>query len=392
VAIRIAHVADIHLGLLRHGRPLSEWADTWFRFCELATTCDLAVIAGDLAHSRNPAQAVNTVMAEGVAMLRDAGVETIIVPGTHDGPHVIADPRTHTLAWVRAVDLPGIHVRLDAEVSKVSTKAGDIMVTSIPYPHRRAYDKAAPDVAPADRVELAERELEETLRTLGVQALASKLPTLFVGHLSVAGSELASERQMQFGWDVTVPGDVFDAWDYAALGHIHKMQRAPGSRAAWYPGAPEYHEMREAGMPRAFLVATVGYPHGQPTTVEVVDSGARPIQIITGRRASPRLRPWTFDVTPQAGALVQVQLEPGPLGMAAGEEEQVEKWALGGGAFWAEVVIAGQEPVEALDRPMATASTTPKEAMEAWVNAHVEEDMRAAVLEAAANIMEGAPA
>ena len=65
-----------------------------------------------------------------------------------------------------------------------------------------------------------------------VQALADRarqrpdVPTILVGHFSVADAEVGSEQGIMIGRDVVVPRSVLvdSAWDYVALGHVHKHQ------------------------------------------------------------------------------------------------------------------------------------------------------------------------
>ncbi len=66
-------------------------------------------------------------------------------------------------------------------------------------------------------------------------ALDGVSPAILTAHLTVSGAVWGSERQVMIGRDTTVKLAAFTsgAWDYVALGHIHKHQNV---NAGNYPG------------------------------------------------------------------------------------------------------------------------------------------------------------
>jgi exonuclease SbcD len=83
-----------------------------------------------------------------------------------------------------------------------------------------------------------------------------RLPRVLVGHFTVSGARTGSEREVMLGSDVTVSlGDLDDpAWDYVALGHIHKHQcLTSGARTpVVYSGSLERIDFGEENEPKGF--------------------------------------------------------------------------------------------------------------------------------------------
>jgi exonuclease SbcD len=287
--VKVLHSGDFHLGLTRFGRATPEgnsrvldFSRTLEHFVDVAIAehVDLAMIAGDTFHTRHPGPGEINTLVKAVTRGAYCGVSFAFVPGNHDGMAAIGDPETHTLAWMRHADMAGVHVFTMPGWYDISTLSGkEVHIAALPYPHRRALDTMAPGT-PDDRVEEVSRRVEAYIEQLGsIEMTADPHPRIFIGHLSVAASKLGSEQTMRIGWDVTVRADVFDQFDYVALGHIHRAQAIPSVSTVVYAGSPDYHLFEDAGQTKAFVLAEV--KRGERAVLSRIDSKARPMQVIT---------------------------------------------------------------------------------------------------------------
>jgi len=273
--VKILHGADFHLGLTRFsGRydASEDAAQTLRTFTDTALEerVDLAIIAGDLFHTRRPGPGDLYEAVRAIEEITSSGVTLIITPGNHDGPSVIEDPRSHTLAWLNALNFAGLHVVLEENAFATN----GVRVVSVPYPHKRAYDDELSDEPLEERVKEASRRLEIRIKALirDAKRMDTSYPLVFIGHLTVEGAMLGTEREMHVGWDVTLPQRVLRPFHYSALGHIHRQQ-AIGP--AWYAGSPSYVSFSEEGDPKGFLLAEI---EGNACHVDRVDSNARPVK------------------------------------------------------------------------------------------------------------------
>lgn len=282
---RILHAADLHIGLRRMayqtpegdsrlveaGRVLDALVEAAYEHRP-----DAVVLAGDTFDTRRPGPAELALVAGAIRRLLAAKTAVIVGTGNHDGTGTIADPGAHTLAWIEALELPGVHVITSPRIFDVA----GMTVVGMPYAHKRAFDRLLPGLSPEQRLVEASTRFEQLVRTYLLEARNRAGPVLFVGHLSVAGARLGSERMMHFGWDVTVPAEAFDLADYAALGHIHRQQMLGENLGRWhddgalvglqrvgYPGSPIGVDFTEADSPKCFLVVDFGIP--EPTFIRV---------------------------------------------------------------------------------------------------------------------------
>lgn len=314
--MRILHTADTHLGLVRHSVPgttsrADDFAATLMRFADTAVErkVDVAIIAGDVFHTRRPLPRDILALMKALNRLHDQQITVLIAPGNHDGMDAVGDPRTHALAWMNELPPTGVHVFTEPFANFLHYGATAFGVVAIPYPHRRSFDALMPDLKPDERIEEISRRLESAIEAMydKVSAMgAGHEPVIFVGHLSTLGSKLGTEVTMRFGWDVAIRSAILDRFDYAALGHIHRQQQA--GEKAWYPGSPEYMDFGEEGQPKGFLLAEV--ERGQPPRVEVIDSKPRPMMTVEVHRKDGAWQDPQFERVKDA--IVRARIHPDP--------------------------------------------------------------------------------
>lgn len=312
--MRILHAADFHLGRTTHSTPgttsrSDDYAATLMRFADVAVEerVHAALLAGDSFHTRRPTPRDLFAFTNAIKRLREGGVDTFISPGNHDGMDTVGDERTHALAWMKAIQPSGVHLLTSPTHSLVplaSRTGSQFNLVSIPYPHKRSFDAIMPDASAEERIEAISLKLEGAIETMRESMSDNvSIPTIFLGHVSVIGAALGSETTMRFGWDVTVRSGIFDKFDYAALGHIHRQQQV-GDKA-WYAGSPEYMDFGEIGQPKGFMLVDV--EHGKEPKVEVIDSHPRPMVKVDMRQQDGIWVP--SDDIPK-GAIVDVSIYP----------------------------------------------------------------------------------
>lgn len=346
--LSLLHSGDFHFGLERYGEPdprginsrVIDFERTLDRFVKevLARDVAMAVLAGDTFHTRRPGPYELAVVARACRLMADAGTTIIVDPGNHDGMSTIGHADTHTLRWLDEVAHPNLHVMLKPGVTTLDVRGAQVRVAHMPYPHKRAFDDELAGVDPDDVVVEAGRRVENLIRAYADAAKDVNVPSIFVGHISVAGSVLASEQAMRMGWDVSVSAEAFDGFDYAALGHIHRQQRL--SAKAWYAGSPDPHAFEDADpkLKRGFLHVTV--EPGRDPVVEVVPSGHRKMGVLPltqkpdGSWPSTGPAAWYAD-----GPIIRVVLiataDRPPLGLT----EDIVRDLRNKGASYAEVVV-----------------------------------------------------
>ncbi|MCS7038565.1 MAG: exonuclease SbcCD subunit D [Anaerolineae bacterium] len=288
--IRLLHFADLHVGMERHGRidPTtglnSRVMDFLRRLSDLvefaiARDVDLVIFAGDAYKTRDPNSTYRREFSWRIKELADRGIPVVMVPGNHDLPAVAA--RASAIEIFATLAVPNVYVLEREEVITLTTRRGQtVQIAAAPYPYiSELLSQAA---YRGGSVEATNRLITETM-TENIRALAAQVrrrpdvPAILVGHFSVDGAELGSERGIMIGRDVTVPRSILadPTWDYVALGHIHKHQDLnPGAHPpVVYAGSVERIDFGEEREPKGWVLAEVS--RGR-TTYEFVPHFRRP--------------------------------------------------------------------------------------------------------------------
>ncbi len=285
--IRLLHFADLHVGTENYGRldPATgvngRVLDFLHRFDELIDyglerEVDLVIFAGDAFKARNPTPTYQRAFARRVKRLADAGVPVVLVVGNHDLPTMVQ--RASSVDIFRTLDVPNVVVGRAEDVHRIETRHGPVQVATVPYPVRQRL------LAHEEYRGLSIEQLDEALRDIVtdlVGALAARLdpdiPAVLTAHLSVSGATFGSERSVMIGRDAVVLKSALadPAWDYVALGHIHKHQSLndEGYPPVVYAGSLERIDFGEEGQPKGFC--WVQLARGD-TTWEFVEVDARP--------------------------------------------------------------------------------------------------------------------
>lgn len=254
--MRVLHLADAHLGKLIRGQSrLEEFGRILDHAAEyaIANGVHLVILAGDTFDTSRPGPEAIRVFARFVRRIRAEGMELIVTPGNHDGPTAITDALGKTTGWLAEFDIAGVHAFPEPTLSIVTTKGGDLAVYALPYPHKRSLDHLA-DKTIRDKTEAVSRAVEDMIREPGERqrkAIPSSIPFVFVGHLSTLNAELSEEQAMRLGWDVTVRPEVFEPYDFAFLGHVHRQQRVTDK--VWYAGSPFFGDFGETTQQKGYL-------------------------------------------------------------------------------------------------------------------------------------------
>jgi DNA repair protein SbcD/Mre11 len=284
MALNLLHLADIHFGMENYGRldaatglnrRLLDFARSVNMAIDYALAHDvhLALFAGDIYKHREPDPSWQRAFALCVRRLTEVHIPVVILVGNHDLPNTFG--KAHAVEIFATLELPGVTVINQPGMYTLETAVGPVQIAGLPYITRsfvlsreQYKDKSIEDVN-----RLMVEKGEEILRNLATE-VDPTLPAILTFHGSVANATLSSEQSiMMVGNDPILPLSAFTnpAWDYVALGHIHRHQDLHQGEhpPVVYAGSIERIDFGEEHEDKGFVWAEVSKGHTTYTFMPV---------------------------------------------------------------------------------------------------------------------------
>jgi exonuclease SbcD len=270
--IKLLHFADLHLGVENYGRMdpttglstrLIDFLRAYDQVVDYALENDisLVVFAGDAYKTRDPNPTYEREFAKRIRRLSAAGIPTVLVAGNHDTPGALG--RAITVEIFATLEVENVHVAKKPEVITIETKDGPVQVVALPWVTRSALI-ARDEYKNKNLQEINQLILDKVINVFeGPDGLLSQLdrtlPTILAAHATVQGAVYGSERSVMLGQEVILPPSLMrnPAFDYVALGHIHKHQLLNEKPPVIYSGSIERIDFGEEREDKGFVVAEV---------------------------------------------------------------------------------------------------------------------------------------
>jgi exonuclease SbcD len=234
--LKLLHFSDLHLGVENYGRldpktGLSTRLGDFLRSLDtiveyaLAEDIDLVLFCGDAYKTRDPSPTYQREFAKRLQRLSQAGIPVFLLTGNHDLP--LASGRANTVEIFDTLDVPHVVVANRLATHLVETKSGKVQIVAVPWPVRSHF--VTREEHKNQTLEEINRRIAEAIDDLMQQEIANldpDLPAVLAAHATVFGAEYGSERNVLLGQETLLPTSVAanPAFDYVALGHIHKHQ------------------------------------------------------------------------------------------------------------------------------------------------------------------------
>ena len=269
--MKIIHFADLHLGVETYGKSINEhglnsrvadFLDSFDKLVDysIAEQADLVLFCGDVYKKSNPSMTQQREFAIRIKKLTDAGIPVYLLMGNHDLPNLNSSASSADIFNTLQID--GVRVISKPELTIINTKHGKIQIVGMPWIRRSLI---------MQRSSLKNKTIDELnteiakLVTSMTAELASKvdrsIPCVFAGHLWCDGSKAGSEEsRITLGSDpvILVSNIALDAFDYVALGHIHRQQILRKEKpAVVYSGSLDSLDFGDADQEKGFMVVDI---------------------------------------------------------------------------------------------------------------------------------------
>jgi len=246
------HAADLHLGKTLHERDISSDQEAMLdRLLELLVEHRPAalLLAGDLYdRSIPPPEAVrlfDSFLSR--ALAADPGLVVVAIPGNHDSAARLS-------FGTQIMSRAGLHIRTSAELCTQSVlveREGErAAIWPLPFLGTGAFEFPATGESPVGLRGQAEL-FAEAMRRI-VPLLDPSVKNVLLAHCFAAGGTSSESERAFVGMAEQVEASVFEAFDYVALGHLHRFQTV-GERCR-YSGSPLAYSFAEGGEPKGFVL------------------------------------------------------------------------------------------------------------------------------------------
>ncbi len=250
--MRVLHTADWHLGqhfLTGQERTTEQQAFLdWLLRLVQEQAIDALVIAGDVFDSQTPSYTAQELYYTFLVKMQATGCrDIVVVGGNHDSPTMLNASR-QLLRQLRIHVVGGVPT--DPTEQIISLRYADgrpgLLVCAVPFLRDRDIRLARAGETPDERQLRIRQSIADHYAALADHDLvrgqrALDVPVLATGHLYAAGGEAreGAERDVHIGGLGLVGAEHFPAaFDYVALGHLHRPQVVGGRAHIRYSGSP----------------------------------------------------------------------------------------------------------------------------------------------------------
>jgi exonuclease SbcD len=238
--MKLLHIADLHIGKRVNGFNLIE--DQRHILNQILQVCseekpDGVLIAGDVYDKSQPSSEAVELLDEFLTKLTSIGQAVFMISGNHDSPERLG-------FGSRILQKNGLHIAgvFNGQMQKVSLEDeyGTVNVYSLPF------------LKPAmvrPYFEQAIESYDDAVRAVinAADVNAHEINVLLAHQFVVYGTqepERSESEYLSVGGLDSVDVSAFDAFDYVALGHIHRSQRI-GRDTVRYAGSPLKYSFSE---------------------------------------------------------------------------------------------------------------------------------------------------
>lgn len=232
--MRFLHIADLHLGRQMNDLSLlPDQADILDQIVSIAEAerVDAVLVAGDVYQRSSPQAEAMALFDAFVSRLAALGKRVFVISGNHDSALRIS-------YFASLIRPSGVYVTeaFDGKLQCVALEDG-IAVWMLPFLRPSQVKRALPEA----KIATYQDAVEAVLRQADVDP--EKLNILLC-HQFITGCETSDSEERAVGGLDDIAANVFDAFDYVALGHIHKPQRVLRDTLR-YAGSPLKYSFSE---------------------------------------------------------------------------------------------------------------------------------------------------
>lgn len=236
--MKIMHLSDLHIG--KKVNEYSMLQDQIYILKEILRIIDnekveTVIIAGDVYDRSLPPNEALELFDEFLYQLSSRNVNVFVISGNHDSPERIS--YGGRMMTENKIFLSPVY---DGNVKPITLNDdyGEVNFYLLPFVRPADIRRYFPD----ENIENYTDAVKVAIDNMNVDFSERNI---LVTHQFVTGAELSESEDIIVGGTDNVSGEVFDGFDYVALGHIHREQTV-GKDNIRYCGTPLKYSFSEA--------------------------------------------------------------------------------------------------------------------------------------------------
>ena len=235
--MKFLHTADLHIG--KQLNDVSFLEDQRHILGQIASLAeqervDAVLVAGDVYQKSSPPAEAMTLFNDFVTRLVRAGIRLFAISGNHDSDQRIS----YFSELIRA---SGVYVseRFEGSVQTIpmEDEYGPINICMLPFLRPAQVRRFHPD----DKIASYQDAMRAVLMHSPVDA---RERNILLCHQFITGAERSDSEEASVGGLDNIDAELFDDYDYVALGHIHRPQQLLRSTLR-YAGSPLKYSFSE---------------------------------------------------------------------------------------------------------------------------------------------------
>lgn len=244
--MKLIHISDLHLGKRFHNYSMIE--EQKYILQEILRIIDreaaeAVLIAGDIYDKPVPPAEAVSLFDDFLVELAERALSVFVISGNHDSPERVAFAS-------RLIAHSGVYLspvyRGEVEPIVLNDAYGEIAFYLLPFVkpvHVRHFypEEKIENYSDAMRCAIAHMDIDTGRRNV------------LLAHQFVAGVSGSGSEELMVGGLDAIEAEVFAVFDYTALGHIHRPQKA-GRESIYYSGSPMKYSFSEVGQEKSLSV------------------------------------------------------------------------------------------------------------------------------------------
>ncbi|MBR6792442.1 MAG: exonuclease SbcCD subunit D [Ruminococcus sp.] len=245
--MRILHTSDLHIGKrLNDVNLIEDQKYVLEQIINIAENqkCDAVIIAGDVYDKSNPSAEAMTLFNDFLMSLSERKIPVYIISGNHDSQERVA----YFSGFARNM---GVYIsdgcKETPDVYTLEDEYGKVNICLLPF----IKPVEARRILPDRKIETYEDAVRELISNVEINESERNI---MVCHQYVTGASLCDSEELAIGGLDNISAELFDKFDYVAMGHIHGPQKIKRETLR-YSGSPLKYSFSEANHKKSVTIA-----------------------------------------------------------------------------------------------------------------------------------------